>query len=79
MPSVLLEVALPTCERFASTNILVLRKLEQRSWECEELKGDREFERIGLMTDYSVRYSAETFEERSSTEAIQHEVVVKIV
>jgi hypothetical protein len=60
---------------------LVLLKRRSKPWECDDMRGDCEFERIGLLRDRLEKdeYHPYVFEEESPEHAIQHNAAVKII
>jgi hypothetical protein len=57
---------------------LVLLKRRSKPWECDDMRGDCEFERIGLLRE-RLEHLPYVLEEDSPEHAIQHNAAVKII
>jgi hypothetical protein len=61
-----------------SYSYLVLKKLDERPWGSQGLRGDCEFERVGLLEDRASRKGVQ-LEVASEEHAVQHDAIVKII
>jgi hypothetical protein len=64
-----------------SSTYMVLVETRSEPWESDGVRGEREFERIGLCWGYYGRENADrrSFQESSPEYAIQHNAIVRII